>query len=106
MLGGMLAGHKECSGEVKGNHRGQVMEFYGMSSEEAQLKYYGGKAKHRASEGKLVQVPYKGSVDATIEELLGGLRSACTYAGAKQLKDLPKTTTFVRVSRQLNEIYS
>ena len=106
MLGGMLAGHKECSGEVKGNHRGQVMEFYGMSSEEAQLKYYGEKAKHRASEGKLVQVPYKGSVDTTIEELLGGLRSACTYAGAKQLKDLPKTTTFVRVSRQLNEIYS
>jgi len=102
MLGGMLAGHKECWGEVNDD----TMEFYGMSSEEAQRKYYGEKAKHRASEGKLVRVPYKGPVNATIEELLGGLRSACTYAGAKEIKDLPKTTTFIRVSRQLNEVYS
>ena len=102
MLGGMLAGHDECKGEIVDDK----MEFYGMSSEEAQIKYYGGKRKHAASEGKLVNVPYKGPVHNTIEEILGGLRSACTYAGARTIKDLPKCTTFVRVSRQLNEVYS
>ena len=111
MLGGMLAGHKECKGEVLGNHRGgtmfaQKMEFYGMSSEDAQLKYYGEKKTHRASEGKKVQIPYKGNVADTVEEILGGLRSACTYAGARSIKDLPKCTTFVRVNRQLNEVFS
>jgi len=111
MLGGMLAGHKECTGEILGNHRGgtmfaQKMEFYGMSSEEAQLKYYGEKKSHRASEGKKVQVPYKGSVKNTVEEILGGLRSACTYAGARTIKSLPKCTTFVKVNRQLNEVFS
>ena len=102
MLGGMLAGHKECEGEVEGD----TMTFYGMSSEEAQLKYYGGKKSHRASEGKKVQVPYKGNVADTIDEILGGLRSSCTYAGARTLKALPKCTTFVKVNRQLNEVFS
>ena len=106
MLGGMLAGHKECAGEVLGNHNGQVMEFYGMSSDDAQLKYYGTKKSHRAAEGKKVQVPYRGSVKNTIEEILGGLRSACTYAGARTIKSLPKCTTFVKVNRQLNEVFS
>ena len=102
MLGGMLAGHKECEGEVEND----TMTFYGMSSEEAQFKYYGEKQTHRASEGKKVQVPYKGSVKNTIEEILGGLRSACTYAGARTIKALPKCTTFVKVNRQLNEVFS
>lgn len=100
MLGGMLAGHKECQGEVKDGS----MIFYGMSSEEAQLKYYEEKT-YRASEGKLVHVPYRGLVEGTIEEILGGLRSACTYAGAQTLKSLPKCTTFVKVNRQLNEVF-
>ena len=102
MLGGMFAGHDECEGEIENGK----MSFYGMSSEDAQLKHYGKKASHRASEGKKVYIVHKGSVRTTVEEILGGLRSACTYAGAKTLKDLPKCTTFVRVNRQLNEIYS
>ena len=102
MLGGMLAGHKECEGEVEND----TMTFYGMSSETAQLKYYGEKKTHRASEGKKVQVPYKGNVADTIEEILGGLRSSCTYAGARTLKALPKCCTFVKVNRQLNEVFS
>jgi len=102
MLGGMLAGHDECSGEIEND----TMTFYGMSSEEAQVKYYGEKQKYRASEGKAVQVPYRGSVEKTIEEILGGLRSSCTYAGAKTLKALPKCTTFVKVNRQLNEVFN
>ena len=107
MLGGMLAGHDECAGEIKNDWpNGQTMEFYGMSSDDAQLKYYGEKRAHRAAEGKTVHVPYKGSIKDTVQDILGGLRSACTYAGANSLKSLPKCTTFVKVNRQLNEVYS
>ena len=102
MLGGMFAGHDECEGEVE---NGKI-SFYGMPSEDAQLKHSGKKASHRASEGKKVYIVHKGSVRTTVEEILGGLRSACTYAGAKTLKDLPKCTTFVKVNRQLNEVFS
>jgi GMP reductase len=102
MLGGMLAGHDECEGEVEND----TMTFYGMSSDDAQIKYYGEKQSHRAAEGKKVQIPYKGYVRDTVQDILGGLRSACTYAGAKNLKALPKCTTFVKVNRQLNEVYS
>ena len=108
MLGGMLAGHWECAwdDEEEDPEVTGTMTFYGMSSEEAQIKYYGEKKSHRASEGKKVQVPYKGPVKNTVEEILGGLRSACTYAGAKTIKSLPKCTTFVKVNRQLNEVFS
>ena len=102
MLGGMLAGHNECEGEVEND----TMTFYGMSSDDAQLKYYGEKKSHRAAEGKKVQVPYRGTVKDTIQDILGGLRSACTYAGARSIKSLPKCTTFVKVNRQLNEVFS
>ena len=102
MLGGMLAGHDECKGEVENN----TMTFYGMSSDDAQLKYYGEKRAHRAAEGKTVCVPYRGSIKDTLQDILGGLRSACTYAGAKNLKSLSKCTTFVKVNRQLNEVFS
>ena len=102
MLGGMLAGHDECEGEVEND----TMTFYGMSSDDAQIKYYGEKQSHRAAEGKKVQIPYKGYVRDTVQDILGGLRSACTYAGANSLKSLSKCTTFVKVNRQLNEVYS
>ena len=103
MLGGMLAGHKECEGWDDEN---DTMTFYGMSSADAQIKYYGEKKSYKASEGKTVTIPYRGNVRDTMDEILGGLRSACTYAGAKNLKALPKCTTFVKVNRQLNEVYS
>ena len=107
MLGGMLAGHDECAGKISHSDLGpSVMSFYGMSSDEAQIKYYGEKQTHRASEGKSVHVTYKGPVKDTIQDILGGLRSACTYAGAKNIKALPKCTTFVKVNRQLNEVFS
>jgi len=108
MLGGMLAGHWECAwdDEEEDPEVTGTMTFYGMSSEEAQIKYYGEKQSHRASEGKKVQVPFRGPVKNTVEEILGGLRSACTYAGARSLKALPKCTTFVKVNRQLNEVFS
>lgn len=102
MAGGLFAGHEECGGELIGDK----MRFYGMSSKVAMDKHYGGKAEYRASEGKVVEVPFKGSVDSTAKEILGGLRSACTYVGANKLKDLPKCTTFLRVNRTLNESLS
>ena len=98
MLGGMLAGHDECGGKIINNK----MEFYGMSSKAAQDKHAGGVASYRASEGKKVLIPYKGPVAGTMQEILGGLRSTCTYVGAKSLKQLSKRTTFVMVSNQRN----
>lgn len=106
MCGGLFAGHDECAGErIAGVDGKQYLKFHGMSSAEAMTQHYGGKAAYRAAEGKEVLVPYRGSVATTIEEILGGLRSACTYVGAHSLKELSKRTTFVRVTQQLNEVF-
>lgn len=106
MLGGMLSGHDECSGEVLEQDGDRFMRFYGMSSAEAMERYHGSVAEYRASEGRSVNVPWKGPVSATVKDILGGIRSACTYVGAHRLKELSKRTTFIRVSRQLNEVFA
>ncbi len=105
MLGGMLAGHEESGGELVEVDGRQYKKFYGMSSETAMNKYAGGVANYRASEGKTVQVPYRGNVDSTVLTMLGGLRSTCTYVGARQLKELTKRTTFIRVQEQHNQVF-
>ena len=97
MLGGMLAGHKEGGASSFSDNR-----FYGMSSDTAMDLHNGGVANYRASEGKTVEIPYRGEVSRTMQDILGGLRSACTYVGASELKELSKRTTFVRVTQQLN----
>ena len=101
MLGGMLAGHDEGGGEVKD---GKV-KFYGMSSDTAMNKHHGGVAEYRSSEGRTVTIPYKGAVKNTVLDLLGGIRSTCTYVGAPTLKQLSKCTTFIRVNRQINDVF-
>lgn len=106
MMGGMLAGHDECGGDVIEKEGKPFKAFYGMSSKQAMNTYYGSVADYRASEGRLVHVPYRGALENTILDILGGLRSACTYVGANRLKELTKRTTFIRVSQQLNEVYS
>lgn len=106
MLGGMLAGHDECSGERITKNDKQYKRFYGMSSAEAMNKHRGGVDDYRASEGRSVDVPYRGAVENTVLDILGGLRSTCTYVGAQRLKELSKRTTFVRVSQQYNEIFT
>jgi len=107
MLGGMFAGHTESGGDLVTDENGQMFkDFYGMSSELAQQRYYGDLAEHRASEGKKVRLKYKGSIDITVQSILGGVRSACSYVGAKTLKDLPKCTTFIRVTQTTNEIFT
>ena len=120
MLGGMLAGHDESGGDLiveryltnrLDSNDKQIIEekkfkiFYGMSSSTAQLKHYGEKKDYRASEGRTVKVPYKGQVVNTIEEILGGLRSTCTYVGASCLKYLPRCATFMIVHNTHNTVF-
>jgi GMP reductase len=105
MLGGMMAGHDESGGTYVEENGKKYKEFYGMSSSTAMDKHNGGVAKYRASEGKRVLIDYKGSINNTILDILGGLRSTCTYVGAKELKELSKRTTFIKVNRQSNEVY-
>jgi GMP reductase len=106
MLGGMLAAHDECEGKIIEKDGKQFMLFYGMSSESAMNRHVGGVAEYRAAEGKTVELPFRGSVELTIRDILGGLRSACTYVGASRLKELTKRTTFIRVAEQENRVYN
>ncbi|WP_159023430.1 GMP reductase [Formosa sp. L2A11] len=106
MLGGMLAGHEESGGQLIEREGKQFKQFYGMSSETAMDKYVGGVAEYRASEGKTVEVPFKGPVEHTLQDILGGIRSTCTYVGAERLKELTKRTTFIRVAEQENQVYT
>ena len=125
MLGGMLAGHDQGGGEIipkyyktnevdvhdNGDHVSVIEEkkfvqFYGMSSNAANTKHFGGLKDYRSSEGREVLVPYRGDVAVTVQDLLGGLRSTCTYAGALRLKHLMRCTTFVRCTQQFNGVYA
>ena len=103
MLGGMLAGHDEGNGKIIKVNGEKYIEFYGSSSEVANKKHYGGLSSYRSSEGRKVRVKYRGKINDTILNILGGVRSSCTYVGAPSLKQLSKCTTFVRVSNQFND---
>jgi GMP reductase len=124
MLGGMLAGHTEGGGDIVTKHiatggayktpegtyvphfeEQKFIQFYGMSSESANKKHFGGLKNYRASEGRTVLVPFRGSVADTVQEILGGIRSTCTYAGAIRLKYLNKCTTFVKCTQTHNSVY-
>ncbi len=102
MLGGMLAGHDE--GEKQQAENGSV-EFYGMSSKAAIEKHHGKLDNYRASEGREVVLMPKGPVENTLNDILGGIRSTCTYVGASKIKDLPKCTSFIRVNRTHNQVF-
>jgi GMP reductase len=106
MLGGMFAGHDECGGQIVERGGRQFKLFYGMSSTTAMDKHSGGVASYRASEGKTVEVPYRGPIEETVRDILGGVRSACTYVGASVLKELTKRTTFIKVQEQENRIFT
>ncbi|MGL4681084.1 MAG: IMP dehydrogenase, partial [Plesiomonas shigelloides] len=106
MLGGMLAAHQECEGRLLEQDGQTFMQFYGMSSDTAMNRHVGGVAQYRASEGKTVLLPFRGPVENTVRDVLGGLRSACTYVGAARLKELTKRTTFIRVAEQENRVFN
>ena len=105
MLGGMFAGHEEGGGKKIKKNGSQFIEFYGSSSDIAINKHYGGHADYRSSEGKKVQLKYRGKIKDTVLNVLGGLRSSCTYVGAPSLKQLSRCTTFVRVNQQSNDTF-
>jgi|TARA_B110000438_G_scaffold250897_1_gene254993 GMP reductase len=105
MLGGMFAGHSEGGGKIVLKEGKEYIEFYGSSSVEANDKHYGGLDEYRSAEGKKVSIPFRGELDQTIKDILGGVRSTCTYVGAPSLKQLSKCTTFVRVNNQYNDVF-
>lgn len=127
MLGSMFAGVDECEGEWQyeylggkdtdylfwqpfdpGNNspkRKVSLKYYGMSSKDAMNKHHNGVADYRTDEGKCVVVPYKGTAQDIIQDIYGGLRSACTYIGANNIKDFGKKTTFIQVNNTHNKIY-
>ena len=105
MLGGMLAGHEESGGETVMRDGKMMKAFYGMSSKKANDTYAGGMNDYKASEGREVLVPFRGPVGDTVQEILGGVRSTCTYVGASKLKHLSKRTTFIRCNNTHNKIF-
>jgi len=134
MLGGMMAGTDCCEGEWEYEYRTAIIDnnkkvldeswgsinrgsnspedkrkkalkFYGMSSKEAMNKHNGGVANYRTSEGRCVSIPYKGKTEDIILDILGGIRSACTYIGASKIKDFGKKTTFIQVNNTHNRIF-
>lgn len=105
MLGGMFAGHDESGGDLVERDSRQYKLFYGMSSFTAMAKHSGGISSYKASEGKTVEVPYRGPIAETVKDILGGVRSTCTYVGASALKELTKRTTFILVEEQENKAF-
>ena len=105
MMGGQFSGHDENPGEVIEENGNKYKMFYGMSSETAMKKHYGKMAKYRSSEGRTLKVKYRGKLENTVLDYLGGVRSACTYINASCIKHIPKCCTFVKVNRQLNTVF-
>ena len=101
MIGGMLAGHDESEQQVVDGK----IEFYGMSSDRAREKHGRRKDGYRGNEGRLISLPHRGPVKGTVEDILGGVRSACTYIGARRLKDMPKCASFVTTNNVQNQVY-
>ena len=97
MLGGVFSGHDENPGNIVEENGQKYKLFYGMSSSHAMEKYFGKMEDYRSSEGAVIKVPYKGPIEKTVKDFLGGLRSTCTYVGAATLENLPSCTNFVRV---------
>jgi GMP reductase len=128
MLGSMFAGTDECEGEWEYEYyieagssapgfwqslnpgsnnikRKISLKYYGMSSKNAMDKHHNGVAQYRTAEGKCVTVPYKGTAEEILQDIYGGIRSACTYIGANKIKDFGKKTTFLQVNNTHNKIY-
>ena len=106
MIGGRFSGHDENPGDIIEENGNKYKLFYGMSSETAMNKHFGKMENYRSSEGRTVKIKYKGPLEYTVNDYLGGIRSTCTYINAGEIKNIPKCCTFVRVNRQLNTIYS
>ena len=129
MSGGMFAGTDEAEGEViekcyKTNEYAIDMIdgskpipdqplydikkyklYYGMSSTLANNKFAGGMSNYKASEGREAFIPYTGSLDKILQDIKGGIASACTYIGAANVKDMSKCATLIKVNHTINKIF-
>lgn len=105
MVGGQFAGHDQNPGEIIEDDGKKFKLFYGMSSLKAQETHYGKMNSYRSSEGRVIKIPYKGDLDVTVLDYLGGIRSACTYVNAANIEELARKTTFIRVTQQMNTIF-
>lgn len=103
MLGGMLAGTDRGGGDIIEVNGQKYVEFYGMSSATAQKKHNGGLKEYRSSEGRTTLIPYKGDINNVIKNILGGIRSTCTYVGAETIDDLAPLTDFIKVNSVINK---
>jgi GMP reductase len=106
MVGGQFSGHDENPGEIIEENGNKYKLFYGMSSETAMKSHFGKMDKYRSSEGRTIKVKYRGPLEHTVLNYLGGLRSTCTYINAHKIKHIPKCCSFVKVHNQLNLIYA
>ena len=102
MGGSLFAGHDENAGELIEENNEKYKIFYGMSSQQAMEKHYGKMDNYRSSEGRYLKIKYKGPINNTVLDYLGGLRSTCTYINAGSIEQLPKCCTFIQVNQQVN----
>lgn len=105
MMGGQFAGHDENPGEIVEENGKKLKLFYGMSSEFAMVKHFGKMNNYRSSEGRCIKIPYKGKLENTVNDYLGGIRSTCTYIACDKLEDMPENTEFILVSQQANRMF-
>jgi len=117
MLGGIFSGCDECQGEWTHKLSGRrhengesefvkrSLKFYGMSSNHANKELYQQDKKYKVSEGIVAEVPYKGPASQVVSEILGGIRSCCSYIGSTSIKDMSKCAVFAQVNRTHNTVF-
>ena len=128
MSGGMFAGTDEAEGEIitecirsnRYSHEEisnkqipldpiydykKYKLYYGMSSKLANDKFAGGMSNYKASEGREVLIPYTGSLDEILQDIKGGIASACTYIGAANVKNMSKCATLIKVNHTINKVF-
>lgn len=104
MLGGMLSGTDEAPGEIveRQGEDGQTRKykkFRGMASKEAQEDFMGQMQDWKTAEGVAVEVPFKGSAKAVLQDIMGGIRSGMTYCGAGEIRELKRKAQFMEITQ-------
>ncbi len=99
MIGGMLAGTTPTPGEIITNQHGNPVKRYrGMASREAQEDFLGQMNEWKTAEGVSTEVPYRDTQDAIIADIIGGLRSGLTYAGADSITELQRKLNYIQIT--------
>ncbi|MFI4963051.1 MAG: IMP dehydrogenase, partial [Legionellales bacterium] len=100
MIGGMLAGTSPTPGVVIEKEDGsKVKRYRGMASREAQEEFLGQLQEWKTAEGVATEVAYKDNPEAVIADIVGGLRSGLTYAGADTISELQRKLNYLLVTQ-------